>query len=142
MKPYELIDHTADIGIKARGSTLTELFANAASGMFSVIAGEGYRPQGSPVSKKIELSKERGSLEEILVAWLSELLYIFNREKIFFNSFKISRLNNKGIEAEAGGIHLDLYQNSLFTEVKAVTFHNLKIEEDVNGFNCAIIFDV
>ncbi len=77
-----------------------------------------------------------------MVNWLSELLYIFNREKIYFEHFKILSLNNNSIEAEASGVNIDLYQSSLYREVKAVTFHNLKIEEDVNGFSCVIIFDV
>ncbi len=142
MKPFEFIDHTADVGIKAWGATLTELFENAAKGMFSVIAREGYKAQGSKIEKKIEIDKNRDDLEEILVNWLSELLYIFNREKIYFNNFKISSLNNNGIKAEVSGVNIDLYQSNLYTEIKAVTFHNLKIEETADGFNCTIIFDV
>jgi len=83
MKPFELIEHTADVGIKAWGSTLTELFENAAKGLFFVITGEGYKPQGSEIEKKIEINEDKDSLEGVLVSWLSELLYIFNREKIF-----------------------------------------------------------
>ena len=142
MKPFEIIDHTADVGIKAWGNTLTELFENAARGMFAVIAGEAYKPQGSEIEKNIEIYKNTDSFEETLVNWLSELLYIFNREKIYFSDFKILSLNNNGIEAQASGINLDLYQSNLYREIKAVTFHNLKIEEDVNGFNCTLIFDV
>ena len=142
MKPFELIEHTADVGIKARGATLTELFENAARGMFVVIAGEEYKAQGSKIEKKIEINENKDNLEEILVTWLSELLYIFNREKIYLDNFKISSLNNNGIKAEARGVNIDLYQNDLYTEIKAVTFHNLKIEEDVEGFSCTIIFDV
>ncbi len=142
MKPFEIIDHTADVGIKAHGNTLTELFENAARGMFSVITREGANPQGSHVEKNIEINKDAGELEDMLVSWLSELLYIFNREKLCFNSFKIAGLNNNSLKAVAGGVSIDLYQNDLYTEIKAVTFHNLKIEEDVEGFNCTIIFDV
>jgi len=142
MKPFELIEHTADVGIKARGATLTELFENAARGMFSVIAGEGYKAQGSKVEKKIDLDKNRDSFEEILVGWLSELLYIFNREKIYFSDFRVLSLNDSALKAEVSGVNIDLYQSDIYTEIKAVTFHNLKIEEDVDGFSCTIIFDV
>lgn len=143
MKPFELIDHTADIGIKARGSTLTELFENAAKGMFAVIAGEGYvAQQGSKAERNIEINRNKDNLENILVSWLSELLYIFNREKIYFDTFKILSLNSNGIKAAACGVDIDLYQSNLYREIKAVTFHNLKIEEEVDGFSCTIIFDV
>ncbi len=142
MKPFEFIDHTADVGIKAWGVTLTGLFENAAMGMFAVIAGEAYKAQGSKIEKEIEISKNTDNLEEILVSWLSELLYIFNKEKIYFNNFKISSLSNGSIKAEASGVNIDLYQSNLYTEIKAVTFHDLKIEETADGFNCTIIFDV
>jgi len=142
MNPFEIIDHTADVGIKAHGSTLTELFENAARGMFAVIAGEKYKAQGSKIEKKIEINENKDNLEEILVSWLSELLYIFNREKIYLDNFRILSLNNNGIKAETSGVNIDLYQSDLYTEIKAVTFHNLKIEEDVEGFSCTIIFDV
>jgi len=142
MKPFEIIDHTSDAGIKAYGVTMTELFENAARGMFAVIAKDGRDIQGSKIEKKIEIHKNTDSLEEMLVSWLSELLYVFNREKIYFNDFKVKSLNNDGIEAQASGVNLDLYQSDLYTEIKAVTFHNLKIEESVDGFSCTIIFDV
>jgi SHS2 domain-containing protein len=142
MKPFELIEHTADIGIKAHGSTLAELFENSAKGMFSIIAGEGYKAQGSNAVRNIDINTDKDDLEEVLVSWLSELLYIFNREKIYFSDFKILSLNNRSIKAEATGVNIDLYQSSLYTEIKAVTFHNLKIEENMEGFSCAIIFDV
>ncbi|PIV39693.1 MAG: archease [Candidatus Omnitrophica bacterium CG02_land_8_20_14_3_00__42_8] len=142
MKPFELVDHTADVGIKAHGSTLTELFENAARGMFAVIAGEKYKAQGSKIEKKIEINENKDNLEEILVSWLSELLDIFNREKIYLDNFRILSLNNNGIKAETSGVNIDLYQSDLYTEIKAVTFHNLKIEEDIEGFSCTIIFDV
>jgi SHS2 domain-containing protein len=142
MKPFELIDHTADVGIKAYGSTLAELFENAAKGMFSIIAGEGYNAGGPAAVRIIDINIDKDNFEELLVSWLSELLYIFNREKIYFRDFKISSLNNRSIRAEAIGSNIDLYQSSLYTEIKAVTFHNLKIEENMEGFSCAIIFDV
>jgi len=142
MKPFEIIDHTSDAGIKAYGVTMTELFENAAKGMFAVIAKDGRDIQGSKIEKKVEIHKNTDNLEEMLVSWLSELLYVFNREKIYFNDFKVKSLNNDGIEAQANGVNLDLYQSDLYTEIKAVTFHNLKIEESVDGFSCTIIFDV
>ncbi|MFA5388811.1 MAG: archease [Candidatus Omnitrophota bacterium] len=142
MKPFEIIDHTADAGIKVQGATLTELFENAAKGMFAVIAGEGYKAQGTKVEKKITVKENRDDIESVLVSWLSELLYLFNREKIYLDSFRILSLNNNGIEAEAGGVNIDLYQSDLYREIKAVTFHNLKIQENEEGFNCVIIFDL
>ena len=142
MKHFELIEHTADTGIKAYGETLTELFENAAKGMFHILACGNAASEGAEALKNIELENNTDKLEELLVSWLSELLYIFNKEKICFNDFNVLSLNSEGMAAQAKGVHIDLYQSDRYTEIKAVTFHNLKIEEQIEGFSCTIIFDV
>lgn len=142
MKPYEIVDHTADIGIKVWGPTLTELFENAAKGMFHIISCGKGPSGGERIKRKLELRNNTDAMEELLVIWLSEILYIFNKEKICLDNFKITGLNNAKLNAEIEGSNIDLYQSNNYTEIKAVTFHNLKIDEDVNGFSCTIIFDV
>ncbi len=142
MKPYEIIEHTADVGLKVNGSSLKELFENAAGGMFSIIGGERKTEPPRPILKKIQIKKESDSFEELLVAWLSECLYIFNKEGILFRDFKILELNNSTVKGEVSGEKIDFLKFPLQTEIKAVTFHNLKIEEDKKNFNCTIIFDV
>jgi len=143
MKPYEIIDHTADVGLKANGATLKELFENAAKGMFEIIGGAGLvKAERLKLKREIRIKKEVEALEELLVDWLSELLYIFNRDKVLFSAFEISELNNDGLSGKASGIKTDSTDTRLQTEIKAVTFHNLKIEENKNGFSSTIIFDV
>ncbi len=143
-KPYEIIEHTADVGLKANGATLKELFENAAKGMFDIIEGKKVHKRiSAQVHKKIEIRKEVDDFEELLVDWLSELLYIFNKESILFNDFRISRLDNKNLVSESSGKRIRLANAALQTEIKAVTFHGLKIEKDSSGiFSCNIIFDV
>lgn len=144
MKPYELIEHTADVGIKVRGRTLKELFENSAKGMFGVIRGTETAHASHNVAerRKIEIKKEADGFEELLVDWLSELLYIFNKDNIIFSSFNIIRLNNKEILGEAAGEKIGPAQADFQVEIKAVTFHGLKIKKSKAGFNCSIIFDV
>lgn len=141
MKPYEIIEHTADVGVKANGSTLKELFENVAKGMFKIIAGKGGQQQPQE-HRKIEIKKEVKDFEELLVSWLSELLYIFGKEDILFSDFRILELNNSGLVGEASGKKIDPDHSALQTEIKAVTFHGLKIEESKLGFSCRVIFDV
>jgi len=94
MKTYEIIEHTADVGLKVNGSSLKKLFENAAEGMFSIIGGEKKAEPSRLILKKIQIKKESDSFEELLVAWLSECLYIFNKEEILFRDLKILELNN------------------------------------------------
>jgi len=138
--PYEIIEHTADVGIKANGTTLEELFENAAKGMFDVISGS--KKYAQKIQRKIEIEKDAQSFEELLVHWLSELLYIFNKDHIIFSNFKVQELEKSRLIAESSGEKIDPENTDLQTEIKAVTFHDLKIEKDRAGFTCKIIFDV
>lgn len=143
MKPYEILEHTADVGLKANGLTLKELFENSARGMFAIISGvEESNDVESSIQRRVEIKKEVEGLEELLVSWLSELLYIFDKENILFNSFKVAELNNSGIIGDAYGEKIDPSRTVLQTEIKAVTFHGLKIQENIKNFSCNIIFDV
>lgn len=141
MNPYEIIEHTADVGLRVFGSTLKELFENAARGMFEIVTGKS--PQVSIKEQKtIEVKKQVEDFEELIVYWLSELLYVFNKEDMLFGDFKISELNNNGIIGQAFGEKINPQKTTFQTEIKAVTFHNLKIEKHSKGFTCNIIFDV
>lgn len=125
MKRYEIIPHTADIGIRVYGKDLKELFKNAAYGMFDIIADlDGLT---SSITQSIEVKAP--NKEELLVVWLDELLYNFYTKQIIFFDFKISELDDKHISAEALGRNVGENRNRLKTEIKAVTYHELKIEE-------------
>lgn len=138
MKRYEIIEHTADIGIKAYGKDLKDLFINAAYGMFDIIADlEGLKPA---TSIKVELTA--GNTEELLVAWLDELLYNFYTKNIIFADFKIIDLSDTSMKAEVFGKHIGDKKSRLKTEIKAATYHDLKIEEKSGTYEVQIIFDV
>ncbi|MBU1888018.1 MAG: archease [Candidatus Omnitrophica bacterium] len=143
MEPYEIIEHTADVGLRANGATLKELFQNASRGMFAIISGSGQRDNLTPdIQKTIQIKKEVEGLEELLVDWLSELLYIFSKENILFKVFEVHELNNSGIKGEVCGARIVPSRTIIQTEIKAVTFHGLRIQENAQGFSCSIIFDV
>ncbi len=138
MKRYEQIEHTADIGVRVYGASVKELFKNAAFSMFDIIADlEGIR--GS-VEIDVELKAE--SPEELLVNWLDELLYNFYTKWIIFFDFDILELDGRRIKARARGRHVGENRNRLKTEIKAVTYHNLKIKEEGGQYSVEIIFDV
>ena len=144
MKPYEIIEHTADVGIKVFGRTLRELFEHAAAGMFAIVGGkENYIPEETLTSKKpIRIEKNIESFEELLVEFLSEILYISNKKKILFKKFNILELDKSGLIANAFGVEMDPSKYPFKTEIKAVTFHGLKIEKQEDGLTCTIIFDI
>jgi len=138
MNRYEIIPHTADIGIKVCGEDLTKLFDNAAYGMFDIIADL----DGLKSSVEIPVKASGQNREELLIAWLSELLYHFYTKQIIFFEFHIEELDDMHIIAKAVGRHVGSNRNRLKTEIKAVTYHELKIEETEGKLNATLIFDV
>jgi len=137
MPRFEVIDHTADVGIVAYGSNLREAFANAACGMFSLIA----ELEGLNEDFCREIDLQAPDQEALLVAWLNELIYIFEVEHVILTRFEITDLNESQLRAKAYGEKIDLSRHKLKTEVKAVTYHSLRIEEG-NGFRVQVILDV
>jgi len=141
MKEFEIIDHTADIGIVAYGKTKREVFINAAKGMFEIIAGED-RDLKENFYAKIKL--EAKSLEDLLIAWLNELLYISEVKLVILNKFKIKELSDVQIKAEVGGTKINHLSIRIKREVKAVTYHRLEIKKDEESglWSAQVIFDI
>jgi SHS2 domain-containing protein len=135
---YELIEHTADIGIRVRGKDLKDLFKNAALAMFDIILEK----QELPVSKKTKTTIEQKAegLEELFINWLNELLSLSSAKELIFTDFEISRLDKNNLSAVAIGGNIKDYK--VGKEVKAATYHQLKIEESKTGWLAEIIFDV
>jgi len=134
---FEVIDHTADVGIIAYGGDLKEAFANAAYGMFSLIADlEG-------VSEMVcrDIDVQAPDQEALLVAWLNELLYLFDVDHIIFSKFEITGLSTNRLQAKVCGEKIDTSRHELKTAVKAATYHMLKVEKG-NGVKVQVILDI
>lgn len=141
MKEFEILEHTADIGIAAYGKTKREVFINTAKGMFEIIAGEN-KPLKENFCDKIKL--EADNLEGLLFAWLNELLYISETKLVVLNKFEIKDLSNNKIEAEVGGAKINPPSVKIEKEIKAVTYHRLEIiKDEKNGlWRAQVIFDI
>ena len=137
MTRFEIIDHTADVGIAAYGSDLREAFANMAYGMFSLIADlDGV---GEEFCREIDL--QAPDQEALLVDWLNELLYIFDVDHVILSRFEITDLNQSRLRARVFGEQINASRHQLKGAVKAATYHSLKIEKG-NNFRVQVILDV
>ena len=126
MPRFEVIDHTADVGIIAYGSDLKEAFASSAYGMFSLIADlDGVKEK---VSRKVDIQSI--DQEALLVDWLNELLYLFDVKHVIFKRFEITALSQNSLQARVYGEKVDTSRHQLKTGVKAATYHMLKIEKN------------
>ena len=132
------IEHTADVGIRCRASTLEQLFECAARAMFEIIAPIG---EVNAVDT-VNVSVEAGGLEELLVNWLEELLYIWESKRMLLARFSISTISPERLEGEVVGERYDATRHELHTEIKAATYHGLRVEHKGDAWEVQIIFDV
>jgi SHS2 domain-containing protein len=136
-KEFEILDHTADVGIIAYGADLKQAFANAAKGLFSLIAE--LDDVEEVLHRDIKLTTS--DPENLLVEWLNELIYRFDTESILFKRFDIIELNNSQLKARGYGEKVDSSRHKLKMGVKAATYHMLKVEKN-NGCRVQVLFDI
>lgn len=138
MQAFEVLEHTADVGLKAYGNTLKEVFENAAVGMFSLITDlENVKPT---LSENIYVEAE--DRESLLVEWLNELIYRFEVKYRIYKRFEIIEWDGEyHLHAKAYGEPLDLGRHQLMTQIKACSYHMLKIERN-DLWSAQVIFDV
>ena len=132
---YEEIEHTADVAIRAYGASLNELFANAAEGMFSLIADlEAVKPIG-----EIEVRVSEEDMPTLLLRWLSELLYIHETQRLLFSRFEVE-VSGMSLVGRARGEGIDKARHELKLVIKAVTRHRLTVDPE-RGI-AEVIFDI
>lgn len=136
-KEFEVLSHTADIGIIAYGHDMKQAFANAARGMFSLIT----ELDDVEERKEREIEVTAPDREDLLVAWLNELIYLFDVDNILFKRFEIARLGKTGLKARGYGEKADSSRHKLKLGIKAATYHMLKIEKN-GGVKVQVIFDI
>jgi len=136
-KEFDLIDHTADVGIIAHGASINQAFANAARGLFSIITNLDDIKEVTHRDIKVTATDR----ENLLVEWLNELIYLFDTENIIFNRFDITHLDNTHLKARIYGEKVDTSRHELKTGVKAATYHMLKVEKS-NGYQAQVLFDI
>jgi SHS2 domain-containing protein len=133
--PFEILEHPADIGFRAFGRTREQVFENAALALFSLSCD--LQTVREKESRTIEVSA--AEQETLLYAWLAELLAISEGERIVFRRAVVSLASADHILATAHGEPFDRERHHSGTHIKAVTFHQLKIEESAEGW-CAQVF--
>lgn len=144
MNKFREIEHTADIGIEVDGDSLEDLLINATNGMLHLLVD--CKPLTTSQCDAIQTSKDisvnAADREDLLVKWLEEVLYLFETRKLFPVTFIIGRINDTSLLADVFAVPLKDCDYKIRREIKAVTYHNLKISEDAGHFSTTIIFDI
>ncbi|MEW6144701.1 MAG: archease [Thermodesulfobacteriota bacterium] len=135
---FEVFEHTADIGVRVSGGDMAELLKNAALALMSLITvPESVRPAEEAV---FEAEAETG--EELLIKMLSEILYLHKVRKMVFCEADIKLADGYRLKAKLKGEKIDPGRHELQLDIKAATYHNLKIQRVNDRFMAEIIFDI
>ena len=132
---YTIVDHTADWAIRISAPDTAQLLMTAAAGMNSLLV-DNPDALTAGISKKLEVRAQ--DLESLLVEWLNELLYWAEMDGLLFHKFEIHSVSETHINATCKGSRPD----ALLKHIKAVTYHDLKIERLDSGLGATVVFDV
>ncbi len=137
-KRYRIFDHLADLGVEVNGDNLNQLFENAAQVLFHLITD--LNKIRSTITRQIILQSTDREL--LFREWLGELLAIFHTEGYLFSTFEITMLSDKKLTAKVSGDKYIADRHPLKREIKAVTYHALRIECEHKGCRARFILDV
>ena len=132
------IDHTADLGFEIEAADPADLFKLAGEAFYGLIAD----PAGIEPKEEIKISATADNCEELLHAWLCELLAQFNLRGFIGKQCDIATIEPGRVEAIVKGEALDLKRHRFHTEIKGVTYHGFKVWQEDNRWRARVIFDV
>jgi len=138
MSAFEILEHPSDLGIESHGKTIEEMYCNAAHGLMFVIAGSSIID--SRGERIINISAI--NLENLLVRWLSEILFFYDAEKFLTADVKFGMLNDTFLKARIIGEPFDASKHKLKLDIKAITYHQLKIEKLNEIWTARVFVDI
>jgi protein archease len=135
---YETFEHTADLGLRIRAADLDSLFAEAARALFATIVDDldSVQPR-----QQVDVRLPADELSYLLFDWLNELLYRWDTEHLLLSRFEV-HVNDDGLIGTAWGEPVDRARHALAHEVKAITYHGLKVEQTADGWLAEMIVDI
>ena len=149
MGEFEILPHTADVGFRARGESLADLFETAARAMFSL----EYDPATVPLEQEVEVRAEGGDPEAALYGWLSELIWLHDAEGFVPGEVRVSSIEPPVLAEGPGPSALSVEGTALGTglsdwflqtgpQLKAVTMHGLEVGRRAGGYEATVYLDV
>jgi SHS2 domain-containing protein len=136
MKKYELIEHTADVGVKAYGTTVAEAFEHVAGAMFDIITDKSLIQSVG----QYDIELDAPDREQLLVDWLSRLLFLNGANNLVFGRFEVA-LEGTHLTAHVYGEEYSRTKHKMGVEIKAVTYHLLQVHETDPIF-VQVLFDI
>ena len=138
MQPFRVLEHTADVGFEAFGATREEVFRNAGRALMNLIVDlDAVEPRQS-----VTIQAESTDAAGLLVNWLSEILYLQDTEGWLFGDFEIRSLSDRSLTALGRGERFDRERHQINLLVKAITYHQLVLEQTAEGWRAQVYVDI
>ena len=138
MEAFRILEHTADIGFEAYGSTREEVFANAARALQNIMVDlNSIAPRD-----EITIQVEGADASSLLVNWLSEILYRIDADGRLFHDFEMRSLGERSLNAVARGEPFNRARHQVNLQVKAITYHQLLLEATPDGWRARVYVDI
>jgi SHS2 domain-containing protein len=135
---FELLEHTSDIGVLARGANREEAVVSASKGLVSILVNpSGFRPL-----EERHFHATGPDEAAQIVNWLNEILFFFDTEGMVFSDFEIESWTPDGIVGRATGERLDTNRHEFRTAVKAATYHQFESRQTPDGWEIRVFVDV
>jgi len=135
---YLLLDHTADMGLEIRGSDPADLFKKAGRAIINIMLGD-IHPEGSD---NIRISLAGDDLSDLMVRWLTEILYLLEGERLIVTDLVINSLSSEAIDATLTTTPFDPLRHEILREIKAVTYHQIDVTRKDGVWKARVIFDL
>jgi SHS2 domain-containing protein len=136
---YRLLDHTADLGIEVTAASQATLFEQAGHALLHVMFGEA---SCNGKTETVNVSLSGNDAPDLMVRWLSEILYLLEGERLFVADIKINSVTSTTINAALDVLPFDPLLHEIIREIKAVTYHQIKVIEESGTWTARVIFDL
>jgi len=135
---YQVIDHTADLGIIVKGPDVKSLFIHAARAMTDLMVKGDISKE--TVIKDVLVEGE--DFPDLMVRWLGEILYLFDGENLIVNSIKIKSISPTKLKSILTLTSFEPEHHQVIREIKAVTYHQISVDKTKDGWQAKVIFDI
>jgi len=135
---YQIIDHTADLGIIVKGPDVKSLFIHAARAMTDLMVKGDISKEA--VIKDVLVEGE--DFPDLMIRWLGEILYLFDGENLIVNSIKIKSISPTKLKSILTLTSFEPEHHQVIREIKAVTYHQISVDKTKDGWQAKVIFDI
>lgn len=135
---FEMFEHTADLGLRVKAADVETLFVEAAQALFAAIVEDAGTVRAL---QRVDVQLAPDLPDYLLFDWLKALLYHFDVEHLLFGRFEV-KIDASGLKGSAWGEPLDRARHALEHEVKAITYHGLRVEQTPDGWLAEVIVDI